>query len=112
MGDCGDAKVTQYNLSLCIEQHILWLDVSMYYFLVVCILERISHLPNIEENRLQRELFSSGVAIAQGATRGVIHDQIGEAVLDAKLQDAHNMWMTEPGRGLRLCQKVFLALFC
>lgn len=79
--------------------------------LLVGILEGFGHLLDVGQKRGQGKARPSGIASAQGAVGGVLHDQIGQAVLHAKVQHAHDMRMFESGDGARLGEKVGQIIF-
>ena len=42
----ADAKVTQGNVAIVLQEHILWLDVSVSHALLVCVSNGLGQLPH------------------------------------------------------------------
>ena len=49
------------------------------------ILQSLGHLLDVGDNDARRQTCSSGVTSAQGTTGGIVHDQIGYAILYIKI---------------------------
>jgi len=50
---------------------------------------------------LEGEALACRVLCSQGSPRGIVHDQEGQAILDGKIEHAHDMGMLKPRKGLR-----------
>jgi hypothetical protein len=103
LGDEHKAKITQEHFVLAPQQHILWFHISMDELAIMSILQSGSDLFGVRENGRQGNWHSFGVTLSQGAMRSIAHNQKGSAFLDAKLQNAHNMWVLQVGD--RACLK-------
>ena len=83
------------------KQHILRLHIAMDEFLLVGVLQSISHLLHRGKDLGEGHDTALGVAAPQGAIGGVIHHQERHPVLHIVIEDAHNGRMGQLRDGLR-----------
>ena len=102
----GNAEVAQQHFLVAPQEHIFWLDVAVNEPLIVGILQPIGHLLDIGQNGARRQRHAATMAGAQRAIGGIVHYQIGDAALYAKVQHLDNVRMAQARDGLRLGQKV------
>ena len=57
------------------------------------ILQGVGDLADIAHNRVKRKLRLLGVAMAQGALRGVLHHQKRHPFLQGEIKNAHDVRM-------------------
>ena len=68
----------------------------------MCVLQRLRHLFCKGDNGRQRNPTSLRERVAQRPVRRIVHDQVGDRVLHAKIEDAHNMGMQQARNRLSL----------
>ena len=71
-----DAEVGQAQVSLVVEDEVLWLDVAMNYQLVVHGLERVHQAGDEEAGHLHRELTLSSDVVSQVTAEEQVHDEV------------------------------------
>ena len=64
MGDGGNAKIRQQHLLSPTQQHIFWLDIAVNKFLLVRLLQSISHLLDGRDDHRQRDQAAFGIPLA------------------------------------------------
>lgn len=101
----GDAEVAEEYFVVAIQEHVLWFDIAMDKHLIVSILQGGSDLGNVGDDGVYGELRSLGVALAQVAAGGILHDEKRGAVLYAKVEDLDDMGMPQAGNGARFGEK-------
>jgi hypothetical protein len=84
LGDEGNAKVAQQHGVILSNKHVFWLDVAMNELFIMGILQCIGDLSDVRDNRGQGQKRSTGMALAQGATCGIVHDQEGCLAVQAE----------------------------
>src|SRR6516165_11404607 len=70
------------------------------------VIQCFGHLFDIGDKVCNRHSCASRVAMAQGATRGIVHDEKGSIIFDGKIVDADNMGMDKSSK--RACLRVEL----
>ena len=100
-----NAEIAQEERTIGIEQHIFRLDITMNQFPIMCIRESIGHLIDITYDSRKGESGAGGMAIAQRATGGIIHNEEGKAAGEAEVEDAQNVGMFEGCDDLRFVGK-------
>jgi hypothetical protein len=76
------------------------------------ILQGGCYLPDVRDDGLEGEPRLLRVALTQGATRRIFHNQKWRAFLHPKIQHAHNMRMPELGKLAGLAKKAFFVSEC
>ena len=89
----GQPKVREPDLLLGSQQEILRLEVAVNEPLLRGILQGRGHLLDVGDDRLEGQSRPVWVELAQGATWRIVHDQKRGVLLQAKVQDAHDMGM-------------------
>src|SRR5579859_2237076 len=106
MKDERDTEIAQQHRVMLAEQHIFRFDVAMDVMLIVSILEGISDLFEIGKNSDGRNIAAAGMAAAQCAIGGVIHDQKWSAIFHIEIIDADNVGMAQASDDARLPAKL------
>jgi hypothetical protein len=70
------------------------------------VVQCFSHLPDIGENGCKWHSRAYQVALAQGATRGIVHNEKGDTIFYGEIVDTDNMGMDETSK--RTCLSVEL----
>ncbi len=70
------------------------------------VLQGGGHLADINDDPLEGEARACRVPRSQGATCGIVHDQKRHAVLNSKIEHAHNMGVVQPCQRLRFAQEL------
>ncbi len=74
------------------------------------ILQGRTHLLDVGEDQVKWQLAAFEMPLPERAMRSILHHQKGHAVLQGKIQDAHDMRMAQSNQGLRFLQKDGLLL--
>ncbi len=107
----SDAEIREQHLVALVQQHILRLDIAVNQPLFVGVLQGSCYLPYSGQDGLEAQLPAFGIALAQRAVGGILHHQKRGAALHAKIEDAQDMRMLQPGDSLRLAEKVIQIAF-
>src|SRR5438876_5714644 len=102
LGNDGNAKFGEQDLTVTPQQHILRPDIAMDQFLLMDRVQGLSHLPDVGDNGCKWHPSALWVALAQRAMRGILHDQKRDALFYAKIEDAHDVGMHEARNHARL----------
>jgi hypothetical protein len=104
--DGRNAKVTEQDLAVDIQQHVLRLYITMNYFSIMCVLQSLSDLLNIRNNGCEWQICSFGITLAQGPIRRVVHHEKWHITLDPKVEYAYNMRMQQVSNDPRFAEEI------
>ncbi len=90
-----------------VQQHIFGFDITMDQFLIMGILQSISDLLDIGDDRSNWKDGSLWMSLSQRPTHGVVHHQKGCFALYAKFEDTHDMGMDQVSYRMCLCAEAF-----
>src|SRR5215472_15623123 len=102
----GESEVTQHDVVIAPEQHVLRLDIEMHDPGIMGILQGMRYLGDVGDNSCYQQRTTSWMELTQCAMRGVVHDQERNSVLDAKLQYPHDVRVFQAGDSTGLLEKV------
>src|SRR5579884_3605053 len=91
----GKAKVTEQDVIVRTEQHVLGFDIAVDESVIVGVLQGGSYLIDIANNGLEWQARPLWMAHTQGAARSVLHHQKGRTLLDREIEHAHDMRMIQ-----------------
>src|SRR5712691_11638133 len=83
----------------------------MNQLFIVCILQSISNLLDVGDNKSERYWGSSWMALTQRAIGSIVHNDKRRVASYSKVQDAHNMGMYQLRQVARLGTELPLVLF-
>jgi hypothetical protein len=67
--------------------------------LLMCVLQGGGYLPDVDDDAFDRQARSPGMTIQQTPMRSIFHHQEWEVVLYGKIEQAHDMGMSEVRQG-------------
>ncbi len=76
------------------------------------VLQGRGHLMDVGEDLVKWQLRSIGMALPQRAMRSILHHQKRQAILQRKIEDAHDVRMGQTNQGLRFLQEDRSLLLC
>ncbi len=93
LGKLSNAKISQHEAFIRVEQHILRLDIAMNDTVRVCVLQRSCRLRDKSCRLQQGQRTFPHNAVTQGAPRDIGHDQIGEVFLFTIFKNGQDVGM-------------------
>ena len=102
----GETEVDEHNLVFIGEHDVGWLDVEMGHALGMNIGQGVGHLTDIARGLGLREGSLSPNPIGQRTTGDILHHIVGCAVFLEHINDAHDVWVVEPGYAAGFLEKL------
>src|SRR5436190_24028850 len=84
----GNAKITENDVLVRSKQHILWLDIPVYYISIMSVLECRRNLFGESHCRFEREVGAAWVKLAESSPRDIVHDKNRNSLLNEKFKHA------------------------
>src|SRR5947209_12483658 len=88
------------------QQHILGLNIPVNELLFMSVLQGLSDLFDIGDNRWYRHRRTCGMQLAQRSVRGIIHDQERGALFNAEFKYANDVRMYQATEITRLVEEI------
>ena len=104
--DLRDAKVGDLHAALFVQQHVLWLNVTMHDALLMCELKRVTN-PRHDGERLLGFHPAFAHHLPQRQAVHEFHEQIEKPVGLAEIVNGHNVRMIQSRERLGFAQKAF-----
>src|SRR5690242_10133777 len=93
------------------KQQVTWLDVTMNQVFLMRVMQCPCDILDIGEHRFGGKLLPWSMAIFQSAIGGVIHHQKRDALLNAALQNAHDVSVDKARHHLCLAEESIAVFF-
>jgi hypothetical protein len=104
----GHPEIAQEQGLVFFDEHIVRFKITMDKLVIVSILQAIDNLPDIFHDRFHWQLCIARMALTQGALGSILHDQVRNPFILAKIEDTDNMRMNEMGQNARFLLKSVL----
>src|SRR6185437_9836081 len=107
--DHRDTEVSQDGLAAGVDQYVARLDIAVQYAGRVRCRQRFKQAEPELGGARGRQRAVLGNHLVEGTGTDKLHHDPRRAVLFDHVEDGHDAWMTEPGRGPGLAQRALIA---